>query len=89
MGLQAKDPSETGEHCCSGGSPGAQRKASLTLSQGIKKSSRGLGGHYAKWSVSDREDKYCLISLTGGIWKIQQTSEYNQKEADSQVQRPN
>ena len=48
MGLQAKDPSETGEHCCSGGSPGAQRKASLTLSQGIKKSSRGLGGHYAK-----------------------------------------
>ena len=39
------------------------------------------------WSeVSPTEkDKYCMISLTCGIWKIKQASEYNKKETDSQV----
>ena len=36
--------------------------------------------------VSQTEkDKYCMISLIRGILKIQQTSEYNKKEADSQI----
>ena len=29
------------------------------------------------------KDSYCMISLTCGIKKIQPTSEYNKKEADS------
>ena len=28
------------------------------------------------------KDKYCMVSLICGIWKIQQASEYNKKEAD-------
>ena len=48
----------------------------------------GLGGHYAKWNKLEK-DKYCMISLTYEIKKIQQTSEYNKKEADSQIQRTN
>ena len=47
-----------------------------------------------------QQDKYCMISLTCGIEKIkqkkkkekekvQQTSEYKGKEADSQIQRMN
>ena len=35
------------------------------------------------------KDKYCMVSLICGILKIQQTSEYNKKEADSQIQRTN
>ena len=35
------------------------------------------------------KDKYCMISLMGGIENIQQTSEYNKKAADSQIQRLN
>ena len=31
------------------------------------------------------KDKYCMVSLIFGILKIQQTSEYNKKEADSQI----
>ena len=31
------------------------------------------------------KDKYCMIALVCGISKIQQTSEYNQKEADLQL----
>ena len=31
------------------------------------------------------KDKHCMISLICGILKIQQTSEYNKKEADSQI----
>ena len=39
----------------------------------------GLGGHYAPSETSQKENnKYC-ISLISGIWKIQQTSEYNKK----------
>ena len=34
-------------------------------------------------------DKYCMISLIHGIQKIQQTSEYNRKEADSQIHGTN
>ena len=34
------------------------------------------------------KDKYCMISLMCGK-KIQQTSEYNKKEADSQIWRTN
>ena len=40
--------------------------------------------------VSQTEkDKYCMISLICGISKIQQTGEYNKKEADSQIWRTN
>ena len=31
------------------------------------------------------KDKYCMISLMYEILKIQQTSEYNKKETDSQI----
>ena len=31
------------------------------------------------------KDKYCMTSLICGSYKIQQTSEYNKKEADSQI----
>ena len=31
------------------------------------------------------KDKYCMISFICGILKIQQTSEYNKIEADSQI----
>ena len=33
------------------------------------------------------KEKYPLISLVGGIWKWHQTSEYNIKAADSEIQR--
>ena len=33
------------------------------------------------------KDSYCMISLTCGIKKIQPTSEYNKKEADSETWR--
>ena len=36
----------------------------------------GLGGHYAEWNKT-KKDKYRMISLICGIWKWQQTSEYN------------
>ena len=32
-----------------------------------------------------KKDKYCVISLKCGIWKIWQTSKYNKKEADLQI----
>ena len=35
------------------------------------------------------KDKYCMISLVCGIQKLQQTSEYNKKETDSQIYRTN
>ena len=35
------------------------------------------------------KDKYCMISLIYGILKMQQTSEYNKKEADSQIHGTN
>ena len=41
------------------------------------------GGHYAKWSKSEKD----TVSFICGNLKIQQTSEYNKKEADSQIQR--
>ena len=34
-------------------------------------------------------DIMCMISLVCAIQKIKQTSEYNKKEADSQIQRTN
>ena len=38
--------------------------------------------------VSQTEkDKYYMMSLICGIWKIQQTSEYNLREADSQIEQ--
>ena len=33
------------------------------------------------------KDKYYMISLICEIWKIQQTSEYNIREADSQIEQ--
>ena len=38
-----------------------------------------LGGHYAKSNKSEK-DAYYMISLICGIWRIQQTSEYNSKK---------
>ena len=32
-----------------------------------------------------KKDKYCVILLKYGIWKIWQTREYNKKEEDSQI----
>ena len=32
------------------------------------------------------KDKYCMISLICGILKIQQTNEYNKKEADTEIE---
>ena len=46
----------------------------------------GLGGHYVKWNKSDRERQ--ILYDTTYMWslkKIQQTSEYNIKEADSEI----
>ena len=49
----------------------------------------GFGGYYAKWNKSDRERK--ILYDIAYMWnlKIQQTSEYNKKEADSQIQSTN
>ena len=33
-------------------------------------------GYYAKWNKSDK-DKYCIISLTCGIWKTKQMNKHN------------
>ena len=43
-----------------------------------------LGGYYAKWNKSEKY-RYCMTALIHGIQEIQWTSEYNRKEADSQV----
>ena len=34
---------------------------------------------------SQTKNKYCMISLTCGIQKIQQTNEYNTKQTDSLI----
>ena len=41
-----------------------------------------------QWKKSEK-DKYCTVTLICGIWTIKQTSEYNKKEADSQIWRRN
>ena len=43
----------------------------------------GLGGHYAKLNTL-KKDRYCMILLICGIKNIQQTNEYNKKEADTE-----
>ena len=35
--------------------------------------------------IKSDKDKYCIISLISEILKIQQTSDYNKKEAESQI----
>ena len=49
----------------------------------------GTWGHYAKWNKPDRE-RQILYDITY-MWnlQIQQTNEYNKKEADSQMYRTN
>ena len=49
----------------------------------------GLGGYYAKWNKSDRERQILYDITYMCSKKIQQTSEYNKQEADSQIQRTN
>ena len=44
----------------------------------------GLGGYYAKWNKTEKDNNY-IISLICTLKKIQQTGEYNKKEADSQI----
>ena len=46
----------------------------------------GLGGYYAKGNKSVRE-RHILYDITymWNLKKLQQTSEYNKKEADSQI----
>ena len=48
----------------------------------------GVGGHYAKWNKSDRE-KQTLYDITFGIEKKYDKQEYNEREADSQIQKTN
>ena len=40
-------------------------------------------------SEMSEKDKCCMISFTYEIERIQQTSEYNKEETDSQIQRTN
>ena len=44
----------------------------------------GLGGHYAKWNKSERQILYDITDM----WYLKnlQTSEYNKKEADSDIE---
>ena len=44
-----------------------------------------LGGHYAKLNKSDRERQILYDITYMRNLKIKQTSEYNRKEADSQI----
>ena len=39
--------------------------------------------------ILTEKEKHCMISLICEIYKIQQTSQYNKKDADSQTQRKN
>ena len=43
----------------------------------------GFGEYYAKWNKSEK-DKYSMISLICGIWKMKQTDIYNKKEINSE-----
>ena len=43
-----------------------------------------MDGLYAKWNNSEK-DKHYMLSLKYEMKKIQQTSEYNKKEADLQT----
>ena len=45
----------------------------------------GLGGCCAKWNKSDRERQILYDTTYMRNLKIQQTSEYNKKETDSQI----
>ena len=46
----------------------------------------GLGGYYAKEISQTEKNKYCITYM----WNLKDTTDqYNKKEADSQVQKPN
>ena len=46
----------------------------------------GLGEYYAKWNKPDRERQILYdITYMWKLKKIEQTYEYNKKEADSQI----
>ena len=49
----------------------------------------GLEGIMLSEISQTEKDNYCRISLMWGKQKIQQTSKYNKKGADSQIQRTN
>lgn len=40
-------------------------------------------------SEMSEKGKYSMLSLIHGIWKMKQTSECNQREADFQIKRTN
>ena len=44
-----------------------------------------LGGHYGKWNKSERERQILYVITYMWNLKIQQTGEYNNKEADLQM----
>ena len=44
----------------------------------------GIGGHYAKWKKSEK-DNYHMTSLIHGILKVQQTIEHNREREASQI----
>ena len=44
----------------------------------------GLEGCYVQWNMSEK-DKCYMLSFIGGIWKTNQTSEYNEKRIDLQI----
>ena len=52
----------------------------------------GPRGYYAKWNMSDRKEKYCLILLICGIWKKyiktkqKQTHRYKEENGGCQME---
>ena len=43
--------------------------------------------YYTKWTKSDRERQYCMISHISGISKTKQMNKRNKTEIESQIQR--
>ena len=68
-------------YACNGLLFGHNKDGNLGISNNMNES----WGYDAKWNKSEK-DKYQMISLTCEIWKIQQTSEYSEKEADSDTE---
>ena len=56
---------------------------------GIYSNRDELAGYYIKWNKSDGEANTVWFHLYVKSKKIQETSEYNKKYADSEIQRTN
>ena len=75
-----KDMTHTQTYTCGGILLSHKKELNVSICSNMD----GLGGHYTKWKESEK-DKSCIISLLSRSLKIQQTSEYNKKEEDSQI----